>query len=167
MRKALILVLLAGGCAATVPAPQPAAGERCVALFRAYDATAETMSTPSGRSDRMPIPPRLQRPVQELRAAGCLTPSDALDLAVAAPPVADGGAAIAPTALHAGVVTTMADDAAAQGFFEAHGAPARSIGAPGLGRRIYLGPFATEGALAGAAALARPAGFVAPYPVRP
>ena len=78
--------------------------------------------------------------------------SDELDLdGRPAPPVAAGGAAIAPVGLHAGVVTNMEDDAAARAFFAANGVPARSIGAPGLGRRIYLGPFATEGALDGGA----------------
>ena len=66
--------------------------------------------------------------------------------------------------MHAGVVTSMEDEAAALAFFAATGRRARSIGAAGLGRRIYLGPFATEGALDGATALARAAGFAAPYP---
>ena len=58
----------------------------------------------------------------------------------------------------------MADEANAIAFFNAHGARARSIGAAGLGRRIYLGPFATQGALDQARDLAVAAGFTAPYP---
>ena len=53
--------------------------------------------------------------------AGCLTLSADLDLAAAAPPVVDGGAAIAPIRVHAGVVTSMEDEAAALAFFAAHG----------------------------------------------
>ena len=85
-----------------------------------------------------------------VREAGCITMTD--DLAgmetVAAPPVADGGAAIAPTSLHAGVVTSMADDATRTRLLRRPRAcRARSVGSAPLGRRIYLGPFATQGAL--------------------
>ena len=144
--------------------PGAATPERCIVLFRTYDAIDASMSTPSGKRDRMPIPSALQRPVGDLQQAGCLTLSDELDLAVAGAPVTDGGAAIDPVGLHAGVVTSMEDEVAARAFFSERGVPARSIGAPGLGRRIYLGPFATEDALASATALARGAGFAAPYP---
>jgi hypothetical protein len=82
------------------------------------------------------------------------------------PPVTDSGPAIPPTSIHAGVVTSTADEANALAFFNAHGARARSIGAAGLGRRIYLGPFATQGALDQARDLAVAAGFAAPYPTR-
>jgi len=126
------------------------------------------MSTPSGPDDRMAIPPALQMPVAGIQSLGCLTFSD--DLAPMAtatrPPVASGGPAIPPTSIHAGVVTNMADEANVLAFFEAHGAGARSIGAAGLGRRIYLGPFATQGALDQARDLAVAAGFAAPYPTR-
>ena len=44
--------------------------------------------------------------------------------------------------------------------------PARSVGSPALGRRIYLGPFGTLGALDGARELALRAGFASPYPAR-
>ena len=48
--------------------------------------------------------------------------------------------------------------------FSRNGVAARSIGAAGLGRRIYLGPFGTQGALDGARDLAVRAGFASPYP---
>ena len=86
--------------------------------------------------------------------------------AVTPPPPSPPGAAIPPTTVHAGVVTNMGDDAAARAFFEAHGIRARSIGSGPLGRRIYIGPFATEGALADGMALAGAAGFASPYPAR-
>jgi hypothetical protein len=156
-------MLLLAGCAVG-PVPDPTGPERCVALFQTYDRIKATMSTPSGRADRMVIPPVLQRPVQDLQEAGCLTLSDELDFGVVAPPVGDGGAAIEPTGVHAGIVTNMGDEAAALAFFEAEGIRSRSIGAAGLGRRIYLGPFGTQGALDAATALARAVGFAAPYP---
>ena len=160
-RLALSVLLLSGCAAGPVAGPSD---PDCVALFQTYDRVDATMSTPSGRADNMPIPPDLQPPVQDLQAAGCLTLSDEFDFAVAAPPVADGGVAITPTRVHAGVVTNMEDEAAALAFFEAQGIEAGSIGAAGLGRRIYIGPFATEGARDGAMAVAQAAGFGSPYP---
>jgi hypothetical protein len=76
------------------------------------------------------------------------------------------GPAIAPISLHAGIVTNSADDAKALAFFQAQGLPARSVGAALLGRRIYVGPFTSEGELAAARALALQAGFAYPYPAR-
>lgn len=165
-----LAVLALAACAA---GPGPAGLSRgdsaaCVDAFRWYDTIDATMSTPSGRAGQMAIPPDLQIPVARIQSLGCLTMSD--DLAPMAtatrPPIADGGAPIPPTSIHAGVVTNMADEADAMAFFDAHGARARSIGAAGLGRRIYLGPFATAGALDQARDLAVAAGFASPYPVR-
>ena len=76
------------------------------------------------------------------------------------------GAAIAPIYLHVGIVTSSEDDARARAFFEGQGLRARSVGAPGLGRRVYVGPFASAGALEGGRALAFQAGFAYPYPAR-
>ncbi len=157
------------GCAGTT-GPEATRGDSasCVAAFQWYDSVEASMSTPSGRADRMSIPPALQVPVGRIQSLGCLTLSDELaPMATATrPPIADSGAAIQPTSIHAGVVTNMADEANALAFFNRHGARARSIGAPGLGRRIYLGPFATQGALDQARDLAVAAGFSAPYPSR-
>lgn len=171
MRPLTALAALAlAGCAAG-PGPAPVArgdSAACVEAFRWYDSTRATMSTPSGRGDRMAIPPDLQMPVSRIRSLGCLTFSD--DLApmatVSRPPVTDSGPAIAPTSIHAGVVTSMGDEAAALAFFTDHGVRARGIGAAGLGRRIYLGPFATQGALDQARDLAVAAGFASHYPTR-
>ena len=59
----------------------------------------------------------------------------------------------------------MEDDAAARAFFAANGVPARSVGSSALGRRIYLGPFRTQGDLDGRRATSRVrAGFAFPYP---
>lgn len=162
---ALLLAAALGGCAAPAT-PTRTSSADCVMLFQNYDLIAATMSTQSGRRDRMAIPPPLQLPVQRLQEAGCMTLTDELaGMATASgPPIANGGAPIPPTSLHAGVVTNTADEAAAIAFFEANGVRARSIGAAGLGRRIYLGPFQTQGALDGARDLAVRAGFASPYP---
>jgi hypothetical protein len=163
-----MLAALAGCATAAGPYPTRA-GADCVALFQQFDVIEASMSTPFGQADRMTIPPVLQLPAQRLRNAGCITLSD--DLAGLSsppgPPIADGGPRIAPPiSLHAGAVTNMADDGNALAFFEANGVPARSVGSSALGRRIYLGPFATQGALDGARELALRAGFAYPYPAR-
>lgn len=161
-----ILCASLAACTTTSGGPAAPVSADCVVLFQSYDLVAATMSTPSATYDRMGIPPALQLPVSRLRSAGCLTTSDELaPMALIDPvPITGGGAAIAPISLHAGIVTNMADEAAVLAFFEASGIRARSIGAAGLGRRIYLGPFQTQGALDAARDLAVRAGFLAPYP---
>jgi hypothetical protein len=163
---ALALVAALAGCATAPAGPQRAAGATCVVLFQNYDLAYATMSTPGGRRDRMSIPPALQLPVQLLMQSGCLTTSSDLAGMEAAggPPIVDSGAQIVPTSLHVGVVTNNADEANAISFFAANGVAARTVGAAGLGRRIYIGPFGTQGALDGARDLALRAGFAAPYP---
>lgn len=168
--RAAALLLLAGavaGCA-NGPAAPPASSADCVGYFQWYDATAATMSTPTGRADRMPIPPALQWPVAMIQQGHCLTSSaDLAGMATAGgAPIRDSGPAIAPISLHAGIVTNSADEAAAVAFFRENGAAVRTVGAAGLGRRIYLGPFATQGALDSARDLAVRAGFASPYPAR-
>ncbi|TPE50424.1 hypothetical protein FJM51_11535 [Amaricoccus solimangrovi] len=102
--------------------------------------------------------------------ANCLTFSDQLAPMSALGPEAGlaartpSGPVIPPTDLHVGIVTSTADETRAITFFAAQGLRARGIGAPYLGRRIYVGPFTTAGALEGGAALARAAGFAYPYP---
>ena len=81
-------------------------------------------------------------------------------------PIADDGTVINPIAVHAGVVTSTADEVRAITFFQARGVQVRTVGAAGLGRRIYLGPFATAGAQNGAMDAARSAGFAHPYTAR-
>jgi hypothetical protein len=167
---AATLLMCAGLAACAAPASGPYAPVRadCVVLFQNYDLAAATMSTPSGPADRMAIPPALQFQVTRLRSAGCLTMSDDLaPMALISPsPIVNSGPAIPPTSLHVGIVTSTADEAAAMAFFAANAVPARSIGAAGLGRRIYIGPFQTQGALDEARDLAVRAGFTAPYPGR-
>lgn len=164
----ILAAALAAGCAVSVTSPPPGDGDLCVRLFQQFDLIEDTMSTPTGSWDRMTVPPPLIGPAAQLRQAGCITDSAALSgmESVDLPPVTGGGPAIEPIALHAGVVTSMEDDARARAYFEAHGVRARSVGSAALGRRIYLGPFATRNEIDGAATLARAAGFTSPYPAR-
>lgn len=155
------------GCAAPPPAsgpgPSRAASADCVALFRYFDVLDRTLSIP--RRERWAVAPEFMRTADRLRRADCITLTADLSLDAPAPAVSTAAATpIPPIALHAGVVTNMADDAAARAHFEARGVRVRSVGHAALGRRIYLGPFASEEALLGARDLAIAAGFDYPYP---
>lgn len=163
-RPLLTLSAVALALVACAPIGQQVASEQdCVALFRQYDDMEQWVARPDWRT----IPIELNFQQIRLRNAGCITMSADLAGMEALPlvPVTDSGPVTVRVFLHAGVVTSDADDARVRAFFEARGVRARSIGEAGLGRRIYLGPFATAGALEAARALATSAGFVAPYTV--
>ncbi|PJN94168.1 hypothetical protein CNY89_16125 [Amaricoccus sp. HAR-UPW-R2A-40] len=63
-----------------------------------------------------------------------------------------------------GAFTSQADTDAAIALFRGKGLQATSIGDPRLGRRVYVGPVTTQGALDAVLGTAFEAGFVAPYP---
>lgn len=162
---AAFVVVAALAACAEAPAPAPTS---CVALFQRFDLIEATMSTAGPREDQMTIRPELQQVTSAIRQHGCVSLSRELTFAASAPaPVVESGPRLVPPLrIHAGAVTSMADDAAAQAFFAARGLRVTSIGSPALGRRIYLGPFATRGGLDTALALARSAGFTHAYPAR-
>jgi len=166
--RSFVALAVVAGLSACSDAPGPPAGTDCVALFQRFDLIEATMSTPHGRRDRMTIPPDLQWITNVIRQNGCISFTRELDLEAApgARVVESGAALPGPTRVHAGAVTSMADDAAAQAFFRAHGVPVTSIGSSALGRRIYIGPFTTRGGLDAGLALARAAGFTYAYPAR-
>jgi hypothetical protein len=143
-----------------------------VALFQEFDILQQMYPNNQRRYENRVAHPLVEAQAQRVRQAGCITMTrdlagmETTGPAPATPPAMSPGAAIAPISLHAGVVTNMADDARARAFFESHGIPARSVGSAPLGRRVYLGPFATQRALDAARDLALRAGFVAPYPAR-
>lgn len=167
MRSFAALALVAAVAACT-EVPVASATNECVALFQRYDLIEATMSTAGPRRDRQVIRPELQRVTSVIRQNGCISLSRELHLdGPPGAPVTDSGPPLVPPVrIHAGAVTSMADDAAAQAFFAAHGVPVRSIGSPALGRRVYIGPFATRGAFEAAMALARSAGFENAYAAR-
>lgn len=163
---ALALLAATGACAAT-RAPDPAA---CEKLFARYDSAVRNFGTPGFDEDFGVTPPAaVSRLLAPLRMNGCLTSSADLDgleaLARRLAPFAivDSGPPIRPTPVHLGIVTSIGDEAYVTRFFRGLGYRSRGIGAEGLGRRIYIGPFTTEGALDQALAVAREAGFIAPY----
>ena len=154
MRPLLTLTIAAAiaGSAAGAPASaqtRPADAATCVVLFKQFDVLQNLYPNNKARYDGRVAQPPVETQAQRVRNAGCITLTRELVgmETVAAPPVSNAGPAIAPTQLHAGVVTNMADDARARAFFASKGVLARSVGSAPLGRRIYIGPFATQGAL--------------------
>ncbi len=165
---ALALLALAG-----CDLPQPEVGRaRCVALFEHYDYLVRTNPADqyNGNSERYIQTPVIGRQAQRLRLAGCLTSTDDLNgleqfgasLGFRQP--VDSGAAIQPTAVSVGVLTSMTDVTRATVFFRNLGYGTRAMGAEALGTRLFLGPFVSEGAMTEAIATAERAGFIAPYP---
>lgn len=181
MRPAALLFALATaglplvGCAG-VQGGLTGAQPDCRVLFRNYDQAIQAFGNSDysrGDSQSWKVPTAVDRAGQRLRAQGCLTSAD--DLAATflmssqelrASLVGESGAPIEPISLHAGIVQGITSEVVVRQFFGGLGVRVRSQGAPGLGRRIYLGPFATEGGYAEATELALKAGFVAPYPAR-
>lgn len=159
--------LLSGGSAGAQELDNP----RCAFLFQNYEAITQSFGANSRRRDAS-APGPVMDAARMLRMGNCLTFSDALAGLDGIGPEAgaaargNSGAAITPISLHVGIVTSSQDDAAARAFFERQGLKARSVGAAGLGRRIYVGPFSSAGALEAGRALALQAGFAYPYPAR-
>ncbi|MEO0388836.1 MAG: hypothetical protein AAF281_15165 [Pseudomonadota bacterium] len=75
------------------------------------------------------------------------------------------GALTAPEYLHAGLVAGGRGERALKDFFTGLGYPVRTTGAPGLGRRVWVGPLDTVEARRGAEALASAAGLSTAYTV--
>lgn len=166
--------MLVAGLAACGTAPERSRDPAlCVRLFAEFD-SLESIARPDqdGGFGSSAFDLQLMAVTNALRQNRCLTLGrdladlDALAAARAGFLPADSGAAIRPVAVHVGVVTSMEDDARVRAFFEALGYRETSIGSARLGRRVYAGPVASEGALADLVGIAREAGFVAPYPTR-
>lgn len=149
--------------------------ETCAQLFRAYD-RAVLLGSSAGQLEDSLVGRNVEPRAQRLIEVGCITRERDLagiealrgDLAadLSANPASASGAPIARTWLHVGIVPGIATELQVRGLFGALDIGVRGIGAPTLGRRIFVGPFTTAGGLAEATEIARRAGFVAPYPRR-
>lgn len=135
----------------------------CVGLYKRFDFSKQTLSTPTGFSDRAAIPFGLQSQIAALQQYDCLTRPDDLSVGGVPVPVTEGGAKIPPATIHVGIVTDMVAETQALTYFQARGIKTLSIGQAGLGRRIYIGAFTTSEGRDGAFAAARGAGFKWPY----
>jgi hypothetical protein len=172
MRRALmaLLVVLAGGMATAGPrTPDPAV---CLQLFEAYDNAVWLYPDNSWADDRPLLRGDVSRAAQRLRMGNCLTSSADLDgmqaLAQRLRPyvITDSGPAIRPTTVGLGIVTGLYDEARTTAFFRGLGYRSRGVGAQTLGRRLFIGPFTSQGALDQALAVAREAGFISPHVAR-
>lgn len=172
---AIALAVVLAGCSAPLVSDQPSRGdpEACLATFLAYDRAVWLYPANRFGSDDTPapmLPAPVARPARLLVEQGCLTSSADLDgmpalaTKLAGHRVVDSGPAIRPTALHLGIVTGIEDERQATRFFRGLGYRSRGVGAPTLGRRLYIGPFVSQGALDEAIAIAKEAGFIAPFP---
>lgn len=169
MRRAILIAVAAVAVAGAAPAAPADVDRTCLNRFRDYDRATTTFSNSDWGRDGV-IAPAVSNAIRRLRLGDCVTDWD--DIALM-PTVAqelhgklkgEHGPAIRPTSLMVGIVTGYSAELQARQFFSAMGYRVRSQGAPYLGRRIYIGPFATRGGLAEATAVALQAGFVAPYP---
>ena len=169
------LLLVVAGCAEMPVADQPSRGDpaTCLALFENYDRAVRTYPANAFGSDDRPapmVPGPVARPARLLILEGCRTSTADLDglpalaARLAGHQVIDSGAAIPPTVVHLGIVTGIEDEREVTRFFRGLGYRTRGVGAPTLGRRLYVGTFTSQGALDEAMSIARQAGFVAPMP---
>lgn len=143
----------------------------CERRLQEYDRATLFFSN-GGWGRRQALSPEIQRTSQAARQAGCVTGVDVTDgLASQLPGIrgtlrGEQGAPIERTWLQVGVVGGISAEVQSRDFFSGLGFSVRSRGAPGLGRRIFIGPFATDGGLAEAIEVSRRVGFIAPFPRR-
>ncbi len=166
-----LALLVLAGCAGGFP-EQSRDRAACVPYFVEYDritrnATAQLIDRRFGPSV---VASRRSQLTVLLIQNDCLTRArdiqnlDAVAQSRAGRPVTQSGPALPrPVAVHVGALTSDADAARAIAFFQSLGVRATGQGAGRLGRRVYAGMIRTEGGLADLIALAREAGFVAPY----
>jgi len=162
---------VAGALAGCAPGPGgiedvAPGGRSCVSLFQQLDLVENNVGLLGRRNQS--VPPAIQPIAAWLRNGDCITLSRDLagmDAALRDPatPRGDGSRARGGALVHAGAVTSIRDDARSLGYFEALGYHAYSIGTPGVGRRVFVGPMATDAGAAAAMDAARRAGFRYPY----
>lgn len=169
IRRLFAAVIAAGLAIPLAVAAQDPANPDCPGRFQYYE-NAMRMGGAFDNDPRLSVSRQVQAAARWLRMGNCLTftrqlaPMERLGPEAGAAARRPSGPTIPPTFLHVGIVTSSEDEARAAEFFAAQGFRARGIGAAFLGRRIYVGPFTTAGALEGGVALARAAGFAYPYP---
>lgn len=164
---ALLAALVAASCATLPGVELPARGtaEVCVPLYKDFDRLERFYGSGNMWGKDLIASPELMERGMDLLRADCITRLD--DLTIEAAPrslVRESGVPIDPIALHAGVVAGITGELRVRDYFADRGIRVRSVGHIALGRRIYLGPFSTDGGRRAAAQAAREAGFVAPYP---
>ena len=162
-------VLVAAALAGCGPAGMEglaAGGRSCVSLFRQLDIVERWQTTPFDDSATA-IPSQIEPVAIWLRSHDCLTSIDrpGMAAALADPSLPRGTGSWDPNGalVAVGAVTSTRADFHALDYFESLGYHAYSIGTAGVGRRIYVGPMATEAGVAAVMEAAQRAGFDYPY----
>lgn len=167
MRAAAAVVLGLSLLAACALPPQTPASRAatCEGLLRDFE--REVRFTDPYTSE-LTLKPAIDRLAGQIMRADCITSGrdlgDLIGLRLeraGVAPAPPGG--LPPVPVHAGVVPGIGDEIAALQFFRGLGYEARSIDAPGLGRRIYVGPLTSDAQIIDVIEISRRAGFVAPY----
>lgn len=173
---AMILGLLASlaGCAGLPSRPPLGDPDNCRAQFQRYDQAVRLFGSAGGSlapEGHTTQPSAVSRAANAIMTGGCLTSGndlrgiEALQAELGLRTPVNSGVAITPTAVHVGVLTGgFVDAGRAVAFFQSQGYQTRTIGAERLGRRLYIGPVTSQGALDQAIALAARAGFPSAYP---
>ena len=163
MRNAILAgaAVLLTACASGGAPDAARDAERCVFYFNQYDLATTTYPTEvrSARGGGYSLNPAIQRSIAWLRDGDCLTMNAELDGMAAL------GESLKPFERVQGGAA-MPAEAAAVAFFEGLGYPVRTVGAPQLGRRVFVGPFTTQEAFDQALGVAREAGFASAYGTR-
>ncbi len=168
---AMAATLALAACAAPPQERDPA---RCAFLLDQYDRLERTFpnETVSSRTGRRVVNPVLGRQIALIRGGRCLTmTADLAGMEAFAETLepfqpSTDGAAVAPTFVSAGVLTSMADEARTVAVFGGLGYRVSTIGAQDLGRRVYLGPFTGTADVERALADVQGAGFFSAYATR-
>jgi hypothetical protein len=169
MRRLLIAAaaVLLGGMATA--AQRPADPAACLQAFRNYDSAVWLYPDNMWLEDGPLMRADVGRAAQALIRGDCLTRTDdiadlpALAQRLAPFAIVDSGPAIRPATVELGIVTGFFDEHTVTVFFRGLGYRSRGVGAQTLGRRMFIGPFTSQGALDQALEVARQAGFIAPH----
>jgi hypothetical protein len=158
-------VLALAGCVGA-PGQLALSGPSCPSLFRQLD-TAERFDRPRIDDASTAVPSAIEPIAGRLRTYDCLSSPDRAGMAAALAdpslPRGDGVRRPSGALIAVGAVTGTRADFHTLDYFEALGWPAYSLGTPGVGRRIYVGPVASEAGVAAVMEAAARAGFRYPY----
>lgn len=161
-------LLAALACTAVPPPRGWRDPEVCLAHFKAYESARRNFQ--NSHLEPYNQNATVAREAQLLRLDGCITRQKDIQGLLAAQArlsphvVTDSGAPLhPPVVVQAGIVDGFTSQSRVTTYFAALGYNSRSVGAEGLGRQIFLGPFRSEGAAAEAIRVAREAGLISPY----
>jgi hypothetical protein len=143
-------------------------GRSCESLFRELDTVEDRVGSAFDDDTLMAVPSAVQPIAGRLRSGDCINYSvdrQGMAAALADPglPRGSGARAGGGALVSVGAVAGTRADFHTLDYFEALGYHAYSLGVAGVGRRVYVGPLASEAGVAAVMEAARRAGFQHPY----